>query len=655
MPIVKQKKVTLYALKQDRDAIMEALQRYGKMHIESAEQEGSEKKAHGTSDISKEYNKVEWAIRELKQFDERKSAMLAPKDTVSYSQLEKIYQNRKIHIDAVDALRALEDERVQQSSKRIRLDNVIENISPWLGLDIEVQTIVDSEDCVISAGIVPTTEFEGFMSEIADASNAHVEKILTDKDATYVFMVYHIDESELMIPLLSRVGYSPANFQNFTGTPRTIIADAQKDILKLEEKEKEIIENKQVYSKNLDALEELLDAMMIVKGRRDKQEGSSKTEYVFAIEGYIPTHLEDELRDIIEKAAGDRADITIEEPADDDDVPTLYENRAFVRPFEAISDMFGKSRHTALDPNVTMAPFFAIFFGMMMSDAGYGLIIAVLASFIYYKTKPKHGEGNKLIRVIAISGVFTIFWGILYGGYMGFALPKYTLLFNPMQEPMLTLGLCLLMGVIHILVGMSVRAATLIRRGQVMEAVSQQFTWIFFIAGVVMFALPTLAGFVDQEPSVLFLALNKVGTVMLFAGLAGIIILGGHGKKGIGRIVGGLSSLTEITSYLSDILSYSRLFGLGLATGVIGMVVNTMAGMLTGSVFGWIFAGILFVAVHLFNIAINALGAYVHSSRLQYVEYFGKFFEDGGRDFKPFKVTSKYHEVLPTLPNENGK
>ena len=647
MPIVKQKKVTLYALKQDRDAIMEALQRYGKMHIESANEDEGDKNSKNTSGVAKEYDKVEWAIKELKQFDSRKSQFLAPKDTLTYTSLERTYADREELISAVDSLRELEDSRIQLSSKKIRLNNVIENISPWLGLDLPVETIADSEDCVITAGIIPTSEFSGFLEEIGDESGVHVEKILTDKESTYVFMVYHIMESELMVPLLSRVGYSPSNFQNFEGTPREIVAQAQKDIAELERKENEIVLNKQTFAKNLDGLEELLDAMMVIKGRKDKSEGTDETEYVFEINGYIPDHLEDELRNVIMNAAGDRAEVVIEEPSEEDKVPTLYENRAFVRPFEAITDMFGKSSPNAIDPNVTMAPFFAIFFGMMMSDAGYGVIIAALASFLYFKTKPKNGEGSKLVRVIAISGVFTILWGILYGGYMGFSLPKFTLLFNPMEEPMLTLGLCLLLGVIHILVGMGVRAATLIKRGKIMEAISHQFTWMSFIAGLVMFALPTLAGFVDREPSALFLALNKVGTVMLIAGLAGIIILGGYGKKGLGRVTGGISSLTEITSYLSDILSYSRLFGLGLATGVIGMVVNTMAGMLTGSFFGWIFAAIIFVAVHLFNIAINALGAYVHSSRLQYVEYFGKFFEDGGRDYKPFKISTKYHEVIP--------
>jgi V/A-type H+-transporting ATPase subunit I len=203
------------------------------------------------------------------------------------------------------------------------------------------------------------------------------------------------------------------------------------------------------------------------------------------------------------------------------------------------------------------------------------------------------------------------------------------------------------MGVMHILVGMSVRAATLIKRKQVMAAVSQQFTWISFLAGLVIFALPTLATFVGQEPSATLITIGNIGKIIVLIGLAGIILLGGYGKKGIGRIIGGITSLTEISGYMSDILSYARLFGLGLATGVIGMVINTMAGIMTGSVIGWIFAPIVFVGAHLFNIALNALGAYVHSSRLQYVEYFGKFFEDGGKEYKAFKVDTKYHTVIP--------
>ena len=260
MPIVKQKKVMLYALKQDRDSIMEALQRYGKMHIESADEQAEEQNSRNATEISKEYDLIEWAIRELKPFDERKKAMLAPKDTVDYSSLDKLYDNREALIEAASGLRALEDERIQQSSKRIRLDNVIENISPWLGLDIPVETIKDSDDCVISAGVVPSIEFEGFMEDIEGVNGVHVEKIVTDKESTYVFIVYHLTESEHMIPLLSRVGYSPANFGGYEGTPREIISGVEREISKLDAKEKEIVAKKQTYAKNLDAFEELLDA-----------------------------------------------------------------------------------------------------------------------------------------------------------------------------------------------------------------------------------------------------------------------------------------------------------------------------------------------------------------------------------------------------------
>ncbi|MCK5129000.1 MAG: V-type ATP synthase subunit I [Clostridiales bacterium] len=651
MPIVLQKKVTLFAMQEKRNNILVALQRYGKMHIEKdVEDDVLESVVNKSETVALEHEIIDWAISELKPLDLRKKPMLQPKDVISFDQLKKNFNERKNTLDIAYAVKKLEEKRLAINSKLIRLENLKSSIEPWIDLQLPVEAIKDTENCRITAGTVPTIDAQEFYSEISDNETLHYQKLYADKDNHYVFLIYHNSENEELSQLLSRVGYSSTNFSNYEGVPRDVIVDIEKQIEEIQVKKDKIEAEKSNHAKALPDMERLLDALMIETNRKDKADDLQTTQYVFKLHGFIPAHLEEELREIVAECAGEAYELTVQETIDTDDVPTLYENRAFVRPFESITDMFGKSKHTAMDPNVTMAPFFAIFFGMMMSDAGYGLIIAVLASFIYFKTKPKYGDGNKLIRVIAISGVFTIFWGILYGGYMGFSLKP--LLFNPMQEPMLTLGLCLLMGVIHIIVGLSVRAATLIKRGQVMNAISQQFTWISFIAGLVMFALPTLAGFVDQEPSTLFLVLNKIGTVMLFAGLGGIIVLGGHGKKGLGRIFGGLSSLSEITGYMSDILSYSRLFGLGLATGVIGMVVNTMAGMLTGSVFGWIFAGVVFVGVHLFNIAINALGAYVHSSRLQYVEYFGKFFEDGGRDFKPFKISARYHEVLPEINNK---
>ena len=192
---------------------------------------------------------------------------------------------------------------------------------------------------------------------------------------------------------------------------------------------------------------------------------------------------------------------------------------------------------------------------------------------------------------------------------------------------------------------MILRAYILIKRGEVMAAISQQVTWITFLIGIVLFAIPMLVNMTGGTASATMMSVGNVGKYITFVGLGGIIVLGGYGKKGLGRITGGVSSLTEITSYLSDVLSYSRLFALGLATGVVGMVINTIAGMLWGGVIGIFFAILILIGGHIFNIAINALGAYVHSSRLQYIEFFGKFFEGGGKPFKPFAQKTKYYNV----------
>ncbi len=304
--------------------------------------------------------------------------------------------------------------------------------------------------------------------------------------------------------------------------------------------------------------------------------------------------------------------------------------------------MFATSKTSSVDPNTSMAPFFALFFGMMLSDAGYGIILALGAAFVYFRTKSSSGKGNSLLALLAISGVSTIFWGFMFGGFMGFEIRP--ILFNPIKEPILTLGLSLLLGILQILFGMVLRAVMLIKQKRTMEAVSQQFTWITLRLGIVIFAFPKTYMFIGQEAPAGVAALGQYGTYIALAGFAGIILLGGYGQKGIKRITGGVGSLMDITGYLSDILSYARLFGLGLATGVIGMIVNQMAQMMAHGL-GWIGAVVIFVVVHLFNLAINSLGAYVHSTRLQYVEFFGKFFVDGGIPFKRFEPVTKYYNI----------
>jgi V/A-type H+-transporting ATPase subunit I len=218
----------------------------------------------------------------------------------------------------------------------------------------------------------------------------------------------------------------------------------------------------------------------------------------------------------------------------------------------------------------------------------------------------------------------------LYGGWFGFSLPP--LWFNPMDNPMMMLILVLGLGFVHVLTGLVIGAVLLMKKGQWVDALCDKVLWIIFIVGLPMLVFGGI--------------LSTIGTYLAIGGAAGILFTNGRSKKGvIKKLIGGFSALYGSTGYLSDVLSYSRLFGMGLATGVIAMVFNTIAGMLAGSVIGWIFAAAIFLAGHSFNIGINALGAYVHSCRLMYIEYFSKFYEDGGKAYKPLAYKIKNYRL----------
>ncbi|HKM28253.1 MAG TPA: V-type ATPase 116kDa subunit family protein, partial [Anaerovoracaceae bacterium] len=284
---------------------------------------------------------------------------------------------------------------------------------------------------------------------------------------------------------------------------------------------------------------------------------------------------------------------------------------------------------------------------IMLSDAGYGIIITI-ATFVIMKKFDLEGMMAKMIKMFFFCGISTIFWGAMFGGWFGDIVPVVArtffdkeiviepLWFNPLDDPTKLLIFSLLFGVVHIFLGMALSASMMIRRGHLFDAIFDVFSWYMVIAGAGLW----LAG------GMLFPAAKTIGMYVAIAGAAILLLTGGRKKKGLGKITGGLGQIYNVTSYVSDILSYARLLALGLATGVIAQVVNTMGTLMGGGVLGAIVLVIVFLIGHTFNLAINALGSFVHASRLQYIEFFGKFYEDGGEPFAPFKKETKYVKLI---------
>ena len=302
--------------------------------------------------------------------------------------------------------------------------------------------------------------------------------------------------------------------------------------------------------------------------------------------------------------------------------------------------MFALPTYRGLDPNFMVAPFYFLFFGMMLSDAGYGLLLAI-GGFLVLKYTNIRGSMRNMIKMFAFCGVSTVIWGFLFGTFFGDAVGVISstffgsdvalkpLWFDPVSDPITLLIVSFVVGFIHIMVGLGLKMYMLIRDKQYFSAVFDIGSWMVLLLGI---------------PVILVNAV--VGGIMVGAGALSLILTQGREKKDIfGKIIGGVGSLYDITGYLSDVLSYSRILALGLSAGVIGSVFNKLGSLGGGNFLGLILFIVIFAVGHVLNLALGVLSAYVHASRLQYIEFFSKFYESGGRKFDEFGVNAKYTEI----------
>ncbi|MBQ7039838.1 MAG: V-type ATP synthase subunit I, partial [Clostridia bacterium] len=384
--------------------------------------------------------------------------------------------------------------------------------------------------------------------------------------------------------------------------------------------------------------------------RRDKYtelEKLKQTELTFVMEGYVPESEAELVKQKLEETVS--VYVNISDVPEDEEAPVLLKNNGFARPVEGITKTYSMPGRTDVDPNSIMAFFYYLFFGMMFSDAGYGLLLALGAGYLGFFAKVERGTKENM-RMFCYCGISTTFWGLMYGSFFGNLIPVLGETFfgsvwtlkpiwlDPVQEPLTLLIVSVAMGLFQILIGLGIKFYMIWRQGEKLAAIFDVGLWMLVLSGICLFA-----GGMALGNSIV----GDVGMYAAIFGAAGLVLTQGRNSKNIiGKLFGGILSLYDITSYVSDALSYSRLMALGLATGVIAQVVNTMGSLAGGGVVGAVMFGAVFIVGHALNFAINCLGAYVHTNRLQYVEFFGKFYEGGGRAFAPLKMDTKYYEFM---------
>ena len=628
------KRLTLLGLKKDKEKLLKLMQGMGCVELTPLPEELSDSAPLVQSDeVEQLLPRVRRTIDRLSRYDTEKKPSFGQYRVVLADEAKEIQNNKDSFINILDSLDEIDLKLAEIRSTRQRLHASIKLYEPWEPLIYSLSELSSAKTVDILAGSISQRNLARLEEAFFELSTSY--EVISQTPSEYLVLVaIHKDDKEPALELLEKLSFTRESFTNLGDmSPKEYLSSLREQIKNLDIKEKELISNIASFGDELPRLKSFHDLLMLKKAQLEASELSHDTESAFYIQGWVLESDSEKLEQRIHSIAPYTA-IELRDPLPDEEPSIKLENNDFVTAFEPVVEGFSLPMYRALDPTAVMAPFYMILFGVMLSDAGYGLFMA-LALFAFVKIKKIPVRNAKMLYLLMFCGAATVICGLGFNTVMGFnVLPQYSRFFplDAVNDPLPVMVVCLAIGVIHLFAGVLAGAYQNIKNGDVIAAISDNISWLILLTGLGLLLLPSTA---------------EIGKYLALIGCGIIIVMTGRDKKNpIKRLISGFGALYGITSWVSDILSYMRLFGMGLATGVIGMVFNLLIGMLwSGGIVAKIIAAVVFVVCHLFNLGINALGAYVHGCRLQYIEFFSKFYDDGGKAFKPLNMKTRYVSI----------
>lgn len=561
--------------------------------------------------------------------------MFAVKPIITFESFENLQDTQADIFSHIEQLKTCKDEIIALKVDKQKQNVMLASMAPYKNMKAEFSKFKDTKTVNVLLGEVKNEKLP-LLESISQKGGEY--EVFGGDIASGVAIIIPKGKREDIQEILTDVEFTVCSV-NEAKTASQIIEECYSNIDNIEKKSNDLVEKIMTFESLREDVMKLYDYISLEVAKAQSRNNTQVTQSTYYLEAWLPQseaqRVEKELTDSSLSLA-----FLIRDPLDGEAVPTLAENNGVVQPYESVTNMYSTPAYKEIDPNAGVAFFFFLMFGIMLSDAGYGLLLTLGAGLILAIRRPPKGQLN-LVKIVFMGGISTIIWGFLFGSYFGVSAKDIGIWywFNPIEDPMPLLVVSLAVGLLQMFVGMAINMVALIRKGQWLWGISSAFSWYFLALGIGGIALASKLGSWAKY----------VGIVLLVLGLVLLMLAGTFGKKGAKKVTGAFSSLYGIINFFSDLMSYTRLFGLGLATGVIAMVFNQIAdvisGMLPVKFLGVIVSIAIYLIGHIFNVAINSLGAYVHNSRLQFVEYFGKFYTGGGELFAPLGSQMKYYSI----------
>jgi V/A-type H+/Na+-transporting ATPase subunit I len=653
MAIAEVQKILIISHQSQSQALLSAIQKAGIVHMLDDESSAvlkayEELKTKASRDRESEdtSQKLEKAIAFLKEHrkGEQLASLLAPRvvvDDYKFNETVGSDQPQTLLKKVVE----LSNEIGKLAGERDNLNLRLESLRPWTPLKDDLANFAQLDSVDVFAGAVPVTNWQQLNDEFEQGdAGANVHTVSSNKTTVYAVILALKEQSSQIHKLLRASEFESVHFEGMKGTVSENIERLEDDLRSVKERSGELTAQATELADSLLDLEILYDHFGNKRIAGEVFNKSGATERTRIFEGWVRKTDIARLKKLINDY--DASSMCLMEPEADEEIPVGIVNKSFAEPFEVITRFYGMPRYFEVDPTVILAPFFAIFFALCLSDAGYGLVMIGVS--VYMLKRMQFGKG--FMRLLLICSILTIFTGAMTGGWFGNtileAARKFdigwlesfiakTTWFNPLEDPMTFLALSIVMGYLQIMTGLIVGYFKVLRNSGFFAAACDKLSWLVMLNSIVVMAV--------AKSGYLPLPAAKFAIILIIVSAATILLLS-HREGTVGARLGmGSYNLFSAIFYLGDLLSYLRLMALGMATGGVAMAVNIIAGLVGDTPYvGWLLALIFLIIGHSFNILQSLLGAFVHSLRLQFVEFFPKFLEGGGKDFKPFAEDYKY-------------